>query len=157
MAFDFDYKKAAKLTIQFLTMGACLAVALPYVCDFLGFSDSFIADLAVKQTPVWSMTFFGTMGALHGVISGVLDNVPFLNKEKKPTDISDEISISAMPPMIGAGKANQVGVASQVAAQSSAIQTEQMAQTQPKTFAMPQINVIHSGKIGEMDKTLERV
>ncbi len=155
MAFDFDYKKAAKLTIQFLTMGACLALTLPYVCDFLDFSPDFIEKLKVTQNPVWSMTFFGTMGALHGVISGVLDNVPFLNKEKKPTDISDEISISAMPPMIGAGKSHQV--AASVNQTEENMSTGLTVATGQKSFQMPQHNVIHNGRVAELEKTLERV
>jgi hypothetical protein len=53
MAFEFDYKKAAKLTIQFLTMGACLAVAVPIVMTALNFSPEFVAEFAAKQTVVY--------------------------------------------------------------------------------------------------------
>jgi hypothetical protein len=131
---DFDYKKAAKTTIQFLAMGACLALALPVVMTALNFSPEFVAEFAAKQTVVYSATFFGTMGALHGVISGVLDNIPFLNKDKKPSDISDEIGLSISPPMIGAGKFQEAN-------------HEQDVQIDKAPERIRHVQIVHDGKI----------
>jgi hypothetical protein len=74
------------------------------------------------------------MGALHGVISGILDNVPFLNKDKKPSDISDEIALSIPPPMIGVGKFQQVN-------QEPEIQVDNIPER------IKHVKIVHDGKI----------